>query len=448
MLREYRLAAGLTQDALAERAMLSVRGIADLERGARRFPYEATVERLAAALNLSSQNQAIFRDAARSAPRRLLPPVAHMDSTSLSGDGFRLPLQLTSLVGREHELVEVQRLLETTRLLTLDGVGGIGKTRLALAAIDALSKAHPDRVAFVELASLVEPSLLAGAVAAKLGVRERAGWSVHDTLLDVLRQRTLLLVLDNCEHLVEACAVLANDLLRSCADVQNLATSREPLRISGELTWRVPPLPAPEPFQSNAPDELVKYPAVRLFIERACAVQPSFAVTPENATTVARICTRLDGMPLAIELAAAQTRILAPDQILRRLDDALQLLVGGSRVAPTRQQTLRATLDWSYGLLSGPERTLFSRLSIFGQVANAAAISGDYERANVLQRERMRLASETGDAWEIADVFGNLGVLAYEQGEYERATQLLEVSRRGFQELGNPESVAWVLAGW
>jgi len=241
----------------------------------------------------------------------------------------------------------------------------------------------------VELASLVEPSLLAGAVAAKLGVRERAGWSVHDTLLDVLRQRTLLLVLDNCEHLVEACAVLANDLLRSCADVQILATSREPLRISGELTWRVPPLPAPEPFQSYAPDELVEYPAVRLFIERACAVQPSFVLTPENATAVASICTRLDGMPLAIELAAAQTRILAPDQILTKLDDALQLLVGGSRAAPTRQKTLRATIDWSYALLSAVEQRLLRRLAAFAggwslEGAEAVCAADDFEKSELL----------------------------------------------------------------
>jgi transcriptional regulator with XRE-family HTH domain len=191
MPREYRLAAGLTQDALAERAMLSVRGIADLERGARRFPYETTIERLAAALKLSNVDEAIFRDAARSGPRRLMPTTGAVDSpvlsVALTGERYSLPLQLTSLVGREHELAEVQQLLGTTRLLTLAGVGGIGKTRLALAALDAMSAEQADQVAFVELASLVDPALLPGTVAAKLGVREQRGQSVHDTLRDFLR---------------------------------------------------------------------------------------------------------------------------------------------------------------------------------------------------------------------------------------------------------------------
>jgi predicted ATPase len=393
VLRDYRLAAGLTQDALAERAMLSVRGIADLERGARRFPYEATIERLAAASQLSNVDEANFRDAARSSPRRLMPKTGTPDTAVLSlarsGEGHSRPLQLTSLVGRVDELAELRRLLGTTRLLTLAGVGGIGKTRLALAALDATSAERAHQVAFVELASLVDPALLSGTVAAKLGVREQRGQSVHDTLLDVLRPCTLLLVLDNCEHLIDACAILANDLLRACPGVRILATSREPMRISGEVTWRVPPLPAPDPGRQYGPDELVDYPAVRLFIERARAVQPSFVLTPDNGNAVASICARLDGMPLAIELAAAQTRILAPDQILMKLDDALRLLVGGSRAAPTRQKTLRATIDWSYALLSPAEQTLLHRLAVFAggwslEAAEAVCATHAFESSELL----------------------------------------------------------------
>ena len=373
--------------------MLSVRGIADLERGARRFPYETTVDRLAAALKLSSVDEAIFRGAATSSHRRPMPTYGDVDSPVLSGavsgGGFSLPLQLTSLVGREDELAEVQRLLGTTRLLTLAGVGGIGKTRLALAAVDALSKEQPDRVAFVELASLVDSALLPATVATKLGVREQRGRLVHDTLLDVLRPRTLLLLLDNCEHLIAACAILADDLLRACPSVRILVTSREPLRISGELTWRVPPLPAPDPSQPCGPDELADYPAVRLFIDRARAVQPAFVLTPDNGTAVAGICARLDGLPLAIELAAAQTRVLAPDQIVTKLDDALQLLVGGSRAAPTRQQTLRATFDWSCALLPAAEQKVLRRLAVFAgglslEAAEAVCAPDAFEKSELL----------------------------------------------------------------
>jgi predicted ATPase/transcriptional regulator with XRE-family HTH domain len=394
LLREYRAVASLTQAELAEKAGLSARAITDLERGVRRFPYKHTVERLAAALELSSAEVAIFRDAATSSPRRPMPEGGDAGSlgvaaAAVGGNGYSLPLQLTSLVGREQELAEVQRLLGTTRLLTLAGVGGIGKTRLALAAIDALSTEQPDSVAFIELASLADSALLSGTVAAKLGVREQRGRSVHDTLLEVLRSRTLLLLLDNCEHLIEACAILANDLLRACPGVRILATSREPLRISGELTWRVPPLPAPDPCQPYGPDELVDYPAVRLFVERARAVQPTFVLTPDTGTAVAGICARLDGLPLAIELAAAQMRILAPDQIVTKLDDALQLLVGGSRAAPARQQTLRATFDWSYALLSAAEQTVLRRLAVFAggwslEAAEAVCVTDAFETSELL----------------------------------------------------------------
>ena len=260
------------------------------------------------------------------------------------------------------------RLLEPQRgALTLTGTGGSGKTRLALAvATDVLDwSGFPHGVWLVELAPLTDHLLVPGVVAASVGVKERSGRPIRDTLLDELRSRSLLVVLDNCEHLIEASAALAEDLLRNCPGVRILATSREPLRIRGERLWRVSPLPVPDAGVTSGVDELAKNPAVQLFVERAQAVQPRLTLTVETSQAIAGICARLDGLPLAIELAAARARVLTPEQILSRLDDTFRLLVGGSRTAPTRQQTLRATLDWSYQLLGSGERILFERLAVF-----------------------------------------------------------------------------------
>jgi predicted ATPase/DNA-binding CsgD family transcriptional regulator len=280
-----------------------------------------------------------------------------------------LPAHLPSLIGREEAIAVVSEwLLRAERgLLTLTGTGGSGKTRLALAvAIDMLEGTDfPDGVWLAELAPLGDALLVAGSVAASVGVKEQSGRPIRDTLLEELRPRSQLLVLDNCEHLVEACAALADDLLRNCPGLRILATSREPLRISGERVWRVPPLPAPDARVTVSVDELAKNPSVRLFVERAQSVQSTLTLTTETGPAIASICARLDGLPLALELAAARARVLTPDQIRSRLDDTFRLLVGGSRTAPTRQQTLRATLDWSYLLLSAAERQRFERLAVF-----------------------------------------------------------------------------------
>jgi len=261
-----------------------------------------------------------------------------------------LPLQLTRFIGREQELVQVRDLLQSERLVTLTGVGGIGKTRLAIEVADQLRDVFRHGVWLVDLAPLAEPALVSQAVAGPLGVRAETEVSVQQALVEFLRTRHLLLVLDNCEHLVDACARLTEAILKACPAVHVLATSREPLHITGEATWRVPALAETE--------------AVRLFTDRAQAAS-GLSVAQDNAPAVARLCQKLDGIALAIELAAARTSVLSVEQIATRLDDRFRLLVGGGRTAPARQQTLRALLDWSYELLSDAERQLLDALSVF-----------------------------------------------------------------------------------
>jgi predicted ATPase/class 3 adenylate cyclase len=289
---------------------------------------------------------------------------------SLAALPHNLPIQLTSFIGREKEIADVKRLLSATRLLTVAGAGGCGKTRLALQVAAGLAEEYADGVWLVELAALADPALVPQTVAAILGVREGPGRPLIETLADYLMPRKLLLVLDNCEHLLSACAQLAESLLRRCLGVRILATSREGLGIAGELTYRVPSLSLPElPPLAPAGEEFLaalrQSEAVRLFIDRAEFSQPGFAVAPRNAGPVAQLCHRLDGIPLAIELAAARVRALPVEQISARLDDCFRLLTGGSRTALPRQQTLRATIDWSYNLLSEEERRLLRRLSVF-----------------------------------------------------------------------------------
>ncbi len=278
-----------------------------------------------------------------------------------------LPVQPTPLVGRESEVAEVGRLLrdEGVRLLTLTGPGGTGKTRLALQTAAQLAEEFEHGVGFVELAPLSGPELVAEGAARALDLRWGAGISPAEALLDYLEPRETLLVLDNCEHLIEACAALADDLLRSCPGLKILATSREALSVPGERAWLVPSLSLPDAREETSPGQLVRHESVRLFAERAAAAAPGFKLDEHNAPAVARICQRLDGIPLAIELAAVRIRVLSAAQIASRLDDRFLLLTGGSRVALPRQRTLLATMDWSHELLSERERALFRRISAF-----------------------------------------------------------------------------------
>jgi predicted ATPase/DNA-binding CsgD family transcriptional regulator len=291
-----------------------------------------------------------------------------------------LPLSLTSFIGRKRERDEVKRLLASTaagsRLLTLTGAGGCGKTRLALEVAREAAGDYPGGVWLVDLTPISDPTLVPQAVASVLGVREAVDRPIRETLVDFLRAKTLLLLLDNCEHLVGASAELAEMILRSCPSVRILATSQEILGAAGETTWRVPSLAVPAPPNRSASGgtsgngigstaELLEYESVRLFVERASAMRPGFAVSEQSLPAVVEICRRLDGIPLAIELAAARIKLFSVEQIAGGLDDVFRLLSGGQRTAVARQQTLRATVDWSHQLLSGPERILLRRLSVF-----------------------------------------------------------------------------------
>jgi predicted ATPase/DNA-binding SARP family transcriptional activator len=277
----------------------------------------------------------------------------------------RVPIPISSFVGREHELLAVKTSLATARLLTLSGTAGIGKTRLAIQVAHDAADHYPDGAWFVDLAPLSDPDLVPQAVAQTLGVREASDAPMTATLRQFLESRLLLLVLDNCEHLTAACARLAELLLSACAGLKILGTSRQVLGITGEVVWRVPSLSLPEGSGQWPLTTLLHSEAVRLFVDRATAVAPGFRLSEQNAAPVASVCRRLDGIPLAIELAAARMRSMSVEQLLVRLHDLFDLLSSGSRTALPRQQTLRAAIDWSYDLLSGPERALLRRLSIF-----------------------------------------------------------------------------------
>lgn len=311
------------------------------------------------------------------------PPVSASPGRNATESSGNLPRPRTSFIGREREAERMRQGLGVSRFLTVTGAGGCGKTRLALHVADALLTEYPDGVWLVELATVTDPVLVPQAVASAVGVREEPDRPILDTLKDYLRPRQILLILDNCEHLVGACALLVDDLLQSCPRLSVLATSQEALGVAGETLLRVPTLSLPAAavvgYSAQGPStiqQLMEAEATRLFVERARAVQPSFTLTERNARAVAQVCAHLDGIPLAIELAAARVKVLSVEQLAARLHDRFRLLTGGSRTALPRQQTLRATMDWSYDLLREPERVLFRRLSVFsgGCTLDAAGV--------------------------------------------------------------------------
>jgi predicted ATPase/class 3 adenylate cyclase len=298
---------------------------------------------------------------------------------SLENVPNNLPIQLTGFIGREREMDEAKRLLEGTHLLTLTGTGGTGKTRLSLQVAADLFDKFPDGVWLVEFAAIADPTLVTETVASALDVRQEPNRLLATTLASYLRSKNLLLIFDNCEHVVTACARLAETLLRTCPHLRILASSREPLGIAGEKAWSLPALSMPDRWRDivggpDAIERLTQYEAVRLFIERAIVARPAFSLTNENAPLIAQICWRLDGLPLAIELAAARTRVLTLQQIAERLDDRFHLLTTGSRTAEPRQQTLRSLIDWSHDLLSESEKRLLRRLSVFARGRTLEAI--------------------------------------------------------------------------
>jgi predicted ATPase/DNA-binding SARP family transcriptional activator len=305
----------------------------------------------------------------------LLPAQPTVPPTEESSDTGKhnLPASRTSFVGREHEKMEIKRHLVMTRLLTLTGAGGSGKTRLALEVARDLIGAYPDGVWLVELAPLSKGELVAQTVAEALGLHGQPGQSPTETLVDALRTKKMLLVLDNCEHLVDAVAGVVAYLLESCPYLRILATSREALAVSGEVIWLVSLLSVPDLETPPTVARLEGYASVRLFVDRARQRNPAFALRPENARAVAQICARLEGLTLAIELAAARIKILPPQALLDRLSNRLKLLTGGPREFSERQRTLRSTIEWSYELLEDGEKTLFRRLSVFSGGATLEA---------------------------------------------------------------------------
>ncbi|HET6320209.1 MAG TPA: helix-turn-helix domain-containing protein, partial [Chloroflexota bacterium] len=405
-LRRLRVRAGFSQETLAERAGVSVATIGALEEDRRRQPYPHTVAALAEALGLCEDERAALQAAVplRGQALDVATGGAAARVTRPAAAPGNVPAALTRLVGRQAERATVVDRLRGERLVTLAGAGGIGKTRLALAVAAELAgatspdggvSAWPDGVWWVELGSLADPRLLAQTVAVALGLREPPGTDAAAHLADYLHGRRLLLVLDNCDYLLEACAALTAALLRACSGLSVLATSRQPLGVVGEVVFRVPSLAVPPPPPPSARDgapsrpsdrfeadvgTLLRVESVQFFVERARAAVLDFELTATNAAAVAELCRRLDGIPLALELAAARVRSLAVTQIAARLDDRLALLTGGGRAVLPRQQTLRASIDWSHDLLTPQERALFRRLAVFAggfDLEAAEAVAAD-----------------------------------------------------------------------
>src|SRR5918995_3348028 len=359
LLRRHRLTANLTQGTLAERAGLSIRGISDLERGERAIPYRQTLHLLADALALTGAERAAFLQAGRR-PRR---PAPYAGRRAVA---VGLPGHLTRLIGRGEEVAAVTDLLleEAVQLVTLTGPGGVGKTRLALAVAENLSGAFTNGVAFVDLSPLSDPTQVPARIAATLDLRSQGAAPTVDLLQRFLAARQMLLVLDNFEHVLEAATVI-RDVLRRSPAVKALVTSREALRLLGEREYVVAPLGLPGLAVGTPPEEVAESAAVRLFVERAVAVQSDFRLTRENSIATAAICHRLDGLPLAIELAAPRIKVLPPDALLQLLEPRLPLLTSGPRDAPARQRTLRDAIAWSYDLLAPEEQRFFGRLGVF-----------------------------------------------------------------------------------
>jgi predicted ATPase/transcriptional regulator with XRE-family HTH domain len=454
-LKRLREAAGLTQEELAGRAGLTAKAISLLERGERRHPYPHTVRALADALGLS--------EAERIALIAAIP--SRSGDVPFTGGAaarpYAPPVSLTPLVGRDREVEEVAGLLArgNARLLTLTGAGGIGKTRLGIEASRRAQETFPDGVAFVALAPLGGADLVMPTALQALGLRGAAGVPPLEVLCQYLGPRKYLLVLDNFEHVLEAAPEVA-DLLSNCPDLRVLATSRAPLRVRDEREYPISPLAMPDPDRTPEANEVSRAPAARLFVERASEASPGFSLTPTNAAAVASICWRLEGLPLALELAAARARYLGPTALLSRLDQALQ--AGGARDLPERQRTMRSTLDWSHDLLSGAEKDLFARLSVFSggftlEAAEAVGAGGGIPKEEVLGLlgslvEQSLILAESGEGgdelrYRMLEPVRQYALEKLEDGGQTRrlhARYFLALAEEAESRVKGPEQVAWL----
>lgn len=367
----------------------------------------------------------------RARSRNVLSPHPAKDA---SPPPLRIPHPLTPLIGREAQSEEIIALLTSSRLLTLVGTGGVGKTRLALQVAESVVEEYPDGVWFVDLSGISDPSLVAPATATTLGLREDPSRSVTETLQSYLMVRSLLLILDNCEHLIEACSGLAESLLRECTRIRILATSRRPLGLIGEVAWRTPSLSLPDPLNATASD-LSRSEAARLLIARAKAANPPFEPDDRDRSSIVNICRQLDGIPLAIELAATQVRSLPLGEIEARLENGFRLRIGGSRAGPARHRTLKATLDWSHELLDDRDRMLLRRLSVF---------PGDFDldAAQAIGLERGR---EDYAVVEAVSSLVDQGWVVYQKrdgkGRYRLLETVRQYGRERLEESGEEETI-------
>jgi predicted ATPase/class 3 adenylate cyclase/Tfp pilus assembly protein PilF len=382
---------------------------------------------------------------------------------SLSAFAHNLPEQLTTFIGREIELAEIKHLLSRMRLLTLSGPGGSGKTRLALQAAADVVDRFANGVWFVDVAAVADGQLIASTVASALRLREQPGQTIVDTIIEFLQPKRFLLILDNCEQVVRGCGDLADKLLRACPDLHILATSREGFGIAGETTWKVPPLSVPSNQDLRIFEKVAESASVRLFVDRASLVVPGFTLTQKNAPAIVKVCQRLDGIPLAIELAAARVKTISPEEIALRLRDRFRLLTGGSRTALPRHQTLRAAIDWSYHLLGGLEGVLFRRLSLFCgsfsiEAAEFICESPDLQSWDVLDCiwrlvDKSLLVLEQSDGATRYRMLESIREYAFERlSESDEVTALqkrfmeffLGFSRRAERELAGPAQAEWL----
>jgi predicted ATPase len=427
LLKHHRLAAGLTHEALAERSALSARAISDLERGVSRRPRRGSVDLLSGALQLSPTDRAAFQAAARENLR------SGSDSIATDRRAGSIPIHLTSFIGRQDENLAARDLLrgQSTRLVTLTGPGGAGKSRLAARIATELAGEVTGGVHFVELAPVAMADGVVPAIARALGVARPNGAAHFADLVEAVGAADLLLVLDNFEHLLDA-APLLSEFLRLCRRLRVLATSRASLRLSGEQEVAVPPLSVPRLDGMPSLDALVRYPSVRLFVDRARLVNPTFSLTATNARTVAAICARLDGLPLALELAAARTKLLTAEALLQRLDaaaggSALRLLTRGSRDVPPHQRTLRDTMLWSYNLLTPAEQRLLRRLAIFAGGCTLEAVEALFKALAHLGDGADELPDDVVEG--LGSLLDKSLIYVGEGAEVERRFVLLEIVR-------------------